>query len=366
RPLIAALRSRFPDHQLLVSTTTETGQGVAQGVAGVDISLYFPFDYRFAVRRALSLVNPAVVIIVETELWPNFLAEARRQGVPVVLANGRISDRSFPRYLRFRWFFRSVLANFSALCAQSDEDAQRLIAMGAPAERVMVARNLKYDLPVSLTTADERRSMRQRHGLPLDTPLLVAASTHAGEEELVAELYGQLQGEFPLSLVLVPRHPERATAVAEMLRQHSLQVTLLSQQHEGSGALPIGQILLVDRVGLLMEFYAAADLAFVGGSLVPVGGHNLLEPASLGLPVLFGPHMSNFREISALILGANAGVQVADLQELLAACRRLLRDPHSAQEMGRRGAAILSANSGATQKHLAVIEQAMSLAHPPA
>jgi 3-deoxy-D-manno-octulosonic-acid transferase len=366
RPLIAALRSRFPDHQLLVSTTTETGQGVAQGVAGVDISLYFPFDYRFAVRRALSLVNPAVVIIVETELWPNFLAEARRQGVPVVLANGRISDRSFPRYLRFRWFFRSVLANFSTLCAQSDEDAQRLIAMGASAERVMVARNLKYDLPVSLTTADERRSLRQRHGLPLNTPLLVAASTHAGEEELVAELYGQLQGEFPLSLVLVPRHPERATAVAEMLRQHSLSVALLSQQHEGSGTLPVGQILLVDRVGLLMEFYAAADLAFVGGSLVPVGGHNLLEPASLGLPVLFGPHMSNFREISALILGANAGVQVADLQELLAVCRKLLSDPISAQEMGRRGAAILTANSGATQKHLVVIEQAMSVSHPPA
>jgi 3-deoxy-D-manno-octulosonic-acid transferase len=277
-------------------------------------------------------------------------------GIPVVLANGRISDRSFTRYLKLRWFFRRVLENFAALCMQSDADAERIIAMGAPEERVHVVRNLKYDIPAAPVGASEQAVLRQTYRLPPDMAVVTAGSTHDGEEEMVLAAYRTLLAEGrELVLVLVPRHPERAGAVAELLRREGMRFTLRSQLDKREAPFASGEVLLVDTIGELMKLYALAAVVFVGGSLVPTGGHNVLEPASLGVPVLFGPHMGNFREIAALILGCSGGVQVGSGAELTATLVTLLDDSPRRDAMGRSGARLLEENSGSTERHLAVI-----------
>jgi 3-deoxy-D-manno-octulosonic-acid transferase len=355
-PLLKALKKKYPARKILFTNGTETGRGVAEKLAEVDCCFYFPFDYRFAVSRVLRLVRPSLVVIVETEIWPNFLHTARTMGIPVVLANGRISDRSFARYLKLRWFFRPVLENFSALCMQSDVDATRIIAMGAPADRVHVVRNLKYDIPAAPVAPAEQAVLRQDYRLPSEVPVVIAGSTHDGEEEIVLAAYLALLAEGrKLFLVLVPRHPERAEAVAELLRREGMNFSLRSQLDGRSASLAPGDVLLVDTVGELMKLYAMAAAVFVGGSLVPTGGHNVLEPASLGVPVLFGPHMGNFREIAALISNCGGGVQVGNGTELADTLRALLDDVARRAEMGRKGARLLEENSGSTQRHMAVL-----------
>ncbi len=355
-PLLKALKKTYPTRKILFTNGTETGRGVAERLAEVDCCLYFPFDYRFAADRVLRLVRPSVVVIVETEIWPNFLLTASRMGIPVVLANGRISDRSFARYMKLRWFFRRVLENFAALCMQSDVDAARIISMGASTDRVHVARNLKYDIPAAPVAPSEQAVLRQDYRLPPEVPVVTAGSTHDGEEELVVEAYRVLLAKGRnLFLVLVPRHPERASAVADLLRRKGLAFTLRSQLDARSAPLAPGEVLLVDTIGELMKLYALAAVVFVGGSLVPTGGHNVLEPASLGVPVLFGPHMGNFREIATLILGSGGGQQVGSGFELTDTLRDLLDDPVRRAEMGNNGARLLEENSGSTARHLAVI-----------
>ncbi len=355
-PLIKALKKKYPARKILLTNGTETGRSVAEKMSEVDCCIYFPFDYRFAVTRVLRLVRPSLVVIVETEIWPNFLRTAHRMGIPVVLANGRISDRSFSRYTKLRWFFRRVLGNFAALCMQSDVDAERIIAMGAPADRVHVVRNLKYDIPAAPVAPSERTALRQDYRLSPDVPVVTAGSTHDGEEEMVLASYRALLAEGKkLFLVLVPRHPERAGAVAELLRRERMSFTLRSQLDGRSAPFAPGEVLLVDTIGELMKLYALATVVFVGGSLVPTGGHNVLEPASLGVPVLFGPHMENFREIAALVLGCGGGLQVSDGSELTSTLRTLLDDASRRAAMGRNGARLLEENSGSTERHLAVL-----------
>jgi 3-deoxy-D-manno-octulosonic-acid transferase len=355
-PLLKALKERWPDRRILVTNGTETGRGVAEGLAGVDAVCYFPFDYPFAVARLLDMVRPTLVVIVETEIWPNFLRTARGRGIPVLLANGRISDRSFGRYLRLNWFFRPVLDHFAAFCMQSAVDAERIVAMGAEPGKVHVTSNLKYDVPARTVTAGERRELREQYRIPAELLVMTAGSTHQGEEEAVLAAYRcQLQAHGSLFLVLVPRHPERCGAVAEFLKREGVVFTRRSQLADVPGRFNPGEVLLVDTIGELMKFYALAELVFVGGSLVPTGGHNILEPASLGIPVLFGPHMGNFREIAAFVTEGGGGMQVSDAAGLTVALGELLGDDGRRRAMGRNGARLLDANAGATGRHLRVI-----------
>jgi 3-deoxy-D-manno-octulosonic-acid transferase len=355
KPLLRELKRRFPQRPLVLSSMTETGRSVAVSIPEADLVIYFPFDFRFAVSRALRLVSPSLVIVVETEIWPNFLRHARRMGIPAVMVNGRISDRSFPRYLRFSRFFTPILNNLSALCMQSDEDARRIVAIGAPAERVFVTRNLKYDLPVKRVSPEEREELRRRYRLPDGVRIITAGSTHAGEEDAVADSYARLLAERPgLFLVLVPRHPERAVEVGTILEGKRLPFVRRSAL-DGAPAPSAGGVLLVDTIGELMNLYALSDVVFVGGSLVPAGGHNLLEPASVGAPILFGPHMHNFREISTLVLAAGAGEQIKDRPELEAALRRLLADEAARLAMGERGIRLMAEQGGAAARHLEII-----------
>ena len=357
-PLVKALRLRFPECKIVISNVTETGREVAGKIAGVDLCLYFPFDYPFVVDMALRKVNPALILIMETELWPNFIRAARRNAIPVLLVNGRISDKSFHRYLRFSWFFRPILANLAALCMQSQEDARRITAIGAPGDRVHVTRNLKYDINASPPSSHERDKLRSQYLIPADILLFTAGSTHNGEEELVIASYRSLiAAGVNALLVLVPRHPERGAQVAELLGRAGIPFTRRSAMAVRRESFVAGEVLLVDTVGELMHIYAISDLVFVGGSLVPNGGHNVLEPAALRVPVLFGPHMNNFREIAALLLRFSAGVQVADGAELTTMVASLLADREKRLEMGENGARLLAENNGSTERHMAVIER---------
>jgi 3-deoxy-D-manno-octulosonic-acid transferase len=356
KPLLKALKERFPERKIVISNVTETGRSVALTIAEADFCIYFPFDYRFAVRNLLGRIRPALILVVETEIWPNFLRAAREMGIPAVMVNGRISDRSFGRYLRLRWFFSRVLGDFARFCMQTDEDARRIVAMGAPPDRVEVTRNLKYDLPVASYTPTEKGEMRGRFRIPAGLLVLTAGSTHQGEEEAMIAAYRQLIAEGKeLLMLLAPRHPERVPKVAELLRSEGVPFTLRSQLAGRSEPFRSGEALLVDTVGELMRFYAVSDLVFVGGSLVPTGGHNILEPASLRVPVLFGPHMSNFREAAALVLAYGGGRQVQSGDELAAALATLLDDGEARRTMGENGARLMEENGGATLRHLEVI-----------
>ncbi|HEX9080022.1 MAG TPA: 3-deoxy-D-manno-octulosonic acid transferase, partial [Desulfuromonadaceae bacterium] len=327
RPLLKALRHRYPDHALVVSTTTETGRRIAESFPEKDLCIYFPFDFLPAVRRTLDSLRPALAVIMETEIWPNFSREAARRGIPLVLTNGRISDRSFGRYLRFRWFFGHALEQFSALCMQTETDRERICAIGAPAERVLASGNLKYDIPVRPVSGEERAGLRGRYAIPGHLTVIAAGSTHPGEEEPVLAAYREaLAATADLFLVLVPRHPERAPEVALLLERLGIPYRRRTAVAAAAAPFARGEVLLVDTIGEMMDLYALADLAFVGGSLVPTGGHNLLEPASLGVPCIFGPHMANFREIAELVLRYQAGIQVASGAGLAEACRGLIDD----------------------------------------
>ncbi|WP_026841531.1 3-deoxy-D-manno-octulosonic acid transferase [Citrifermentans bremense] len=353
QPLLKGIRSRFPEHRVVITNVTETGRGVALKSNSADLCIYFPFDYPFAVRAVLKKVSPDLVVIMETEIWPNFIKEAGKLGIPVLLANGRISDRSLSRYLRFSWFFRPVLQRLSALCMQSAEDASRIEAIGARPETVHVAGNLKYDIPLRPKHPGEVSWIKAKYGIPEGAFVFTAASTHEGEEGLVLEAYRMLLSARPESfLVLAPRHPERAAGVAEQVKKSGFSFRRRSQLEAEPAPQQPGEVFILDTVGELAGLYGASDLVFVGGSLVPTGGHNPLEPAACGIPVLFGPHMENFREIAATFLAKEAGIQLAGAAELGEKLVSLSGDAAGRDTMGRNGAGILAESAGSTTRHL--------------
>lgn len=361
KPLLAALKLQYPGRPLILSNMTETGRGVARSIKGIDGCVYFPFDYPFAVSRFLKNINPALVIIVETEIWPNFLKKAGKLRIPAMIVNGRISDRSYQRYLRLNFFFTPVMRNLAAICMQSTPDAERITLIGAPADRVAVTRNLKFDIPVSCHTDAELTSIRSRYRIDPALQIITAGSTHQGEEELILDAFSEIvaQGRQVL-LILVPRHPERSGGVVELLNKRNFSFAIRSRLSHESLHLKSGEVLLVDTIGELMSLYAISDVVFVGGSLVPTGGHNLLEPASLGRPVLFGQHMANFREIAAMTLEYEAGLQVDSAADLATNCSALLADDQGRRIMGENGRRLLSDQGGATLLNMAEIDKILT------
>ena len=358
KPLLAALKKCYPEHPVVISNMTETGRSIALKLADVDACIYFPFDFRFAINRLLSELKPALIIIVETELWPNFLRSAHSLSIPVAVVNGRISDRSFRSYLRFRIFFSRILSYVDAFCMQSEEDAERIKAMGAPSENVTVTRNLKYDISFTRAGLEEKRRTREKFGIPESVFVFTAGSTHKGEDEYVLSAYESLRksGADAL-LVLVPRHPERAGEVADASEKYGLRPVLRSALSGHAGRLGIDEFLLVDTVGELLSLYTVSDLAFVGGSLVPVGGQNPLEPASQGVPVLFGPHMTNFRDIAALSVRYGAAMEVPDSEALRLTVIDLYGDKDACLRMGEGGRRLLSEQAGSTDLNMRVIDR---------
>ena len=372
RTLIPGLRDRYPGHRLWLSTTTQTGRAVAARIEAVDGLFYFPLDLPRAVDRVLDRVRPALFVAVDTELWPNLLRRCARRGVRTMLVNGRISDRSYPRYKLARRFFRRVLARVDRFCAQSDESARRLVDLGAPADRVVMTGNLKFDAAAAAPRGRERHGLppprpgpRSSLGFAPDRPLLMAASTHPGEEEPVLDAFRGLRRGAPgLALVLAPRHPERGAEVAALAAARGLTAVRRSRP-PGAGVGP-ADVVVLDTVGELAALFGAATVVFLGGSLVPVGGHNVIEPAAWGRPVVFGPHMQNFAEVAELFLANGAARQVGAAGELEPALAGLLADPRRRAAMGAAARSVVEANRGAAARSLAEIAAVLPPPGPPA
>ncbi|HEY7039959.1 MAG TPA: 3-deoxy-D-manno-octulosonic acid transferase [Methylomirabilota bacterium] len=350
-PLVEGIRGRWPELSVVVSTITPTGARiVAERLAARAVHRYFPVDLPGPVRRALDAARPRFFIAIETELWPNFLRALATRRIPAMIANGRISDRSFRRYHRVRWLMRRVLADISVFAMQSTEDAQRIIALGAPPERVVVTGNLKSDL---LPDAPDEAGWRERLGLGEGDRLWIAGSTHRGEEAMALEAFVRAKARCPaLALLLAPRHPERAGEVEDLIRSRGLTAVRRSRLPREATS---GRVIILDTVGELAQLYGLAEVVFVGGSLVPVGGHNVLEPAMRGKPVLFGPHTSNFREGAELLQRGGGGLVVKDVDELAREITRLLEDRDLAGRMGRAAREAFAGRQGAVGATLDLI-----------
>jgi 3-deoxy-D-manno-octulosonic-acid transferase len=349
-PLLRLLRRRLADARLSISSVTLTGrETAAKSLSGVaDEGFYFPFDLPGLCGRYLDRVRPDVVVIVETEIWPNFIAACARRGIPVVIVNGRLSQRSFAGYMRFRWFFAPILRTFRTISAQTAEDAERFAALGAPPEIVTVGGNLKFDVSPPEIGASPLSSLLLREKAA-GAVWIVAGSTHDGEEaQLLRAFLSAREGNPSIRLLLAPRHPERFDAVESLVRWEGVSMVRRTAIPERAEDLP-ETVLLLDTVGELSGAYAAADLAFVGGSLVPKGGHNVLEPAWHGVPTIVGPHMENFREIADAFLAGDALIRVAGEEELADRLRRFAADPQLFRETGRRAKELLETFRGASE-----------------
>ncbi len=354
-PLARALKARYPQRRLVISTTTETGQALAhERLKFADAIFYFPLDLRGAMRRAFRVVQPGIIIIMETEIWPNFLRTARERRVSVVYANGRISDRSYRGFKRWvRPDFRQrVFAEGRMYLMQSDQDAQRIIELGAPADRVNVAGNIKYDLPspceIPLVTWLKRElEIGER------APVIVAGSILSGEEEPVLKAFAAVTEKHPRALlIMAPRKPERFSESAAVIQGSGFDVLrrteITSLNGMFAGILRQRSVVLLDTLGELASVYQLADATFIGGSLIPAGGHNPLEPAVFGKVPVFGPSMENFRQISDQFLRAGAAVQVTQEKDLSAAWLKILGDSSATVRMGQKARELVDVNRGAT------------------
>jgi 3-deoxy-D-manno-octulosonic-acid transferase len=350
-------RLRAGGHLTCASTMTLTGRDVMRRARPEVPCSLAPLDHPWLVEIALSRVRPCALVLIETELWPSWIAAAARRGVPVVVASGRISTRSFPRYRRLAPIFRGTFARLTAVGARTEVDAERFVALGVPHGRVQVCGDLKLsppETPPRLAHELERR-------LP-DCAILVAGSTHAGEEEAaLGALQAAENAGVSVALVLAPRYPERSDEVERMVRKAGRPL-LRSSERDGAN-LKAGGVLLLDGLGDLAGLYTRATVAFVGGSLVPRGGHNLLEPAAAGRPVLFGPHTENAKNAADLLLACGAGERVADAQAFAAAAARWLADPKAAAQRGSRGRQALDAHRGSVECNAALVEAV--LGSPP-
>jgi 3-deoxy-D-manno-octulosonic-acid transferase len=366
-PLLRVLRLRFPEIPLVVTTATPAGRARAAALFadGADIR-FLPYDTPGSVRRFLERIRPRAAIIMETELWPNLLRECERGGIPVLLASARLSANSVTQYRRFGGLFARVFSKNLLVAAQSAEDAERFRSIGAAAERTVVVGNVKFDVEVDAGIAQEGRALRTAYAAT--RPVWIAGSTHAGEEEQLLDAHALLLASTPNAvLLLVPRHKDRFAGVAELLARRGVKFARRSRMASGAEApqLPSdAPVLLVDTVGELATLYASADVAFVGGSLVPTGGHNLLEPAALGLPVLTGPSYFNAKEIAQLLLARGAALEVKSAADLAAVLQRLLAQPAASEQIGAIGKEIIAANRGSVAKLLALIEPWLPAAGP--
>ena len=365
RALAEDLKTRYPRLRLFLSTTTMAGQEVARrSLHHVDAVFYFPFDWAFIVRRTLGIVKPRVFIMMETEIWPNLLRTCRKRGVKTVVINGRISSRSYPRYRLIRPFFRRVLADVDRFCMQSEESARRLADLGADPARVTVTGSLKFDsLEVPSATAHGRPRERVLRFFRIspNRPVIIAGSTIRGEEAAFLRAFARMKTTMPNALAIVaPRQAERFGEVERLSREAGFVTARRSELP--IDAEPRADVVVLDSLGELAQLYQVATAVFVGGSLVNQGGHNILEPAMFGKPIVFGPHMQNFQEIADAFITNGAAMQVQSERELDEALLTLVTDPVRRARLGAAARALVEANRGAKNKTLAVIADVL----PPA
>jgi 3-deoxy-D-manno-octulosonic-acid transferase len=355
-PLARRLLEQYPGHRLLITTMTPTGSATVRGLFSERVEhCYVPYDYPSAVRRFLDRTAPRLAIVMETELWPNLFYACRARSIPLVVANVRLSERSAQRYARFATLVRQTLQQVSRFGVQCEADAARLVALGASPASVTVTGSIKFEINLPASLIESAEVLRREWGA--QRPVWLAASTHDGEDEAVLAAHAELRRQARFAdalLVLVPRHPERFGAVTRLCRRQAFVTVLRSESR--SRPLPAETAVLVgDTMGEMQLFYAAADAAFVGGSLVPTGGHNLLEAAAVGKPAVFGPHMFNFAEIAAMTLERGAGVQIQSAAELTPVIAALFDDPNRRDRLGEAGRRMVEENRGALARTCALL-----------
>ncbi|MFQ5354013.1 MAG: 3-deoxy-D-manno-octulosonic acid transferase, partial [Thermodesulfobacteriota bacterium] len=369
-PLLKALRARRPEARILFSTTTRTGHAVAESECAdfIDALVYFPLDFSWAVNNVIEKFKPSILIVTEKEIWPNLFKALNDRSVPVVVVNGNISERSYRRFLKFGFFFAEIFSKIDFFCAGSDVDYERAVALGVAKERAMVTGNLKFDQAPS-GGCDIAVGLKKVLGLKAGELLFVAGSTHRGEDEIILTAFKELAGEFPvLRLAIAPRHPEKFGEVEGLIKKSGLSYA----RRSGAGKAPkkgakkaagksgntggSAKIFLLDSMGELASLYGLSHICFVGGSLVPgIGGHNLLEPAGLGRPVLFGPYVHTCEATAELLATAGGGVMVSDGRELTAELKKLASDKKAREAMGSAARSVVEKNRGAVEKTLKVI-----------
>ncbi len=373
-PVVRAIRVAEPLTRIAMSTVTTTGREMV-GRRGVDPDalFFFPFDLPLIVRRVLDQVRPDVLVLVETEIWPNLLHAAARRGVRTIIVNGRISDRSYARARALKPLFAWMLGNVDVICAQSQEDADRFVALGADPARVTVTGNSKFDEEFPLVNEADASKFRQDFGFRRDQPVLLAASTHEGEEEIILQAFTRLRvTHADLQLVIAPRHPERGGRVEDIVHDHGYAAYRRSRALAAGGHDPLAPeggpqvcVAILDTMGELARVFSIATVTFVGKSLVAGGGHNILQPVALGKPAIFGPHMENFRDIAAICLREQVGFEVADLDELVAQVDRLLSSEGDLALVAARGPAVIAKYCGASARNAERVVQLLRAALTP-
>ncbi|MCA1959435.1 MAG: 3-deoxy-D-manno-octulosonic acid transferase [Desulfomonile sp.] len=352
-PLVQAMRELVPAASIVVSTGTETGQDKAhQIIPDVDGRLYLPLDFPAFVNRVVERIEPDLFVLMETELWPNLIRCLKIRGAAIALANGRISDRSFPRYRSLRRFFSSTLDRIDLFLMSSELDADRIREMGAAESKILVTGNTKFDAALGDLPLDDERRMREVLGIPTHVPTLVAGSTHPGEHEVMLAAFNALKREFPdLVLVLVPRHVEKTPQIVAHMQALGMEPPFLRSALDQGETRNGRPVVIVDKTGELFRIYSVATLVYVGGSLVPRGGQNILEPAAWGKPVLFGPSMEDFRDAREMLLRSGAGFEVRNESELVAKAADILRDEDSARRLGEKGRTELMKHRGSAARN---------------
>ncbi|MBI5181487.1 MAG: 3-deoxy-D-manno-octulosonic acid transferase [Nitrospirae bacterium] len=356
-PLVMELKRRYPDYSLVMSTVTETGRATAiNKLPFLNTVVYFPFDLHFSVNNAIDKIKPVVFIMLETEIWPNFLKGLNKRNIPAILINGRISDRSYKRYLSVRFFIKEVLKNISAFGMQSAADTERIISIGADKEKVERTGNLKFEHEVKELTEDEIKGLRRSLNIKDKDEIFLAGSTHRGEDEEVVKAYLSVVKEVKDAiLIIAPRHLDRLPEIEDILKRYNLSFvrkTMIKRKETKRYS-----VILLDTIGELSTLYSIASVVFMGGSLVPAGGHNILEPAVYKKAVLFGPYMHNFREIAEGFKNKKAAIEINSSDEMAREIINILNNPDIEKELGERGLSVILENKGALEKSVRLISK---------
>ena len=353
-PVVSLLKEKHPEYNIVFSTVTETGQNMARQIINYDSLIYFPLDFSFSVHSSLQKINPDLVVIMETELWPNFIHRAHRQDSKIILVNGRISDQSYKRYKYLGPFLSDMLDKIDIFSMQSPRDVEYITRLGADADRVANSGNTKFDRKYEKCDSEQKKELYSEFKISPDQPVWVVGSTHPDEEKQLLPVYKKVKSEFPnLIMILAPRHIRRIDEIERLYQNQGLPVIKRSEIEERNKQ----QVILLDTIGELAQIYALGDLTFVGGSLVEKGGHNILEPLIQERPVFFGPHMFNFKNNTRLVLEYGAGIQISDTEELTEKMLYYLKNPEELSRMTDNIAHMFRDNEGAAQKNCQLIQR---------
>ena len=359
RPLVRGLKELFPGRRIILTTITSTGKKIAESILPKEDTYYLPLDLSFLMRSFISKINPSLLILLETELWPNLILSVKQKNIPIILVNGRISLFSFKGYMMVRWLLKPLLKRIDLFLVQTELDRERFLKLGTDKTKIKITGNMKFDIKDFADLKIDYTDYRKILGLSSKEKLLVAGSTHPGEEKILIEVYTKLKNKFPLlNLLIAPRHPQRVTEIEKLAKEFGLNSIRISQI--SSILNTYYSLLILDTIGQLMNYYALADIVFVGGSLVKIGGHNILEPALFKKPIIFGPYMFNFKDISEEFLRENAAIKVDNSEELYVKIEEILSEPKKAVLLGENAYNLIQKNKGITEKNLAWISSIFS------